>query len=107
MQVLRLKNLADKVTLLQATDRGTVPIVLSSRGKKKRKKKRSSMGMGMAENLAERLVKGQKTFSETLSDRFCDSQRKKKNGWLLDLPANLSKAGNAAAKAIRVYRVPG
>jgi hypothetical protein len=107
MQVYRLQNLAEKVTLLQATDRGVVPVVLSSRGKKKGKKKKSRMGLGMAENMAERMIEGQKAFAEELKDRFNASQKKKSDGWLLDLPANLAKAGYAAAKAVRVYRVPG
>ena len=40
MQLLRLPQLVEKVTLLRATENGCVPIVLFARDKKKRKKKR-------------------------------------------------------------------
>ena len=107
MQLLRLPQLVEKVTLLRATENGCVPIVLFARDKKKRKKKRAGMGAGMVQQVAERMIDAQKAFADTLADRNDCSQREKPDGWLTDLPSNLFKASCAAGKKVRLYRVPG
>jgi len=107
MQVVRLQNIVDKVILLQTNASGQVtPITLCEKDRKKKKKKGSSGPLRGLEMIAERMIDAQKAFADTYRDRFRSSQRKRSNGWLFDMGSNLMKAGNSAAKKVRVYRFP-
>jgi Family of unknown function (DUF6312) len=105
MQVVRLQKLVDRVTILQTSGSGVVtPVTLCVKDGKKRKKKRSSMPLRGMETIAERAVQAQKAFADTLSKRFESSQRKKSDGWLMDMGKNVFRAAQKAGKRIRVLR---
>jgi len=106
MQVVRLQNVVDKVTLLQKNPSGGVtPIILCEKSRKKKKKKTSGAMRG-PEVVAERIVDAQKAFADTLSKRFRSSQRKKTNGWLIDMGNNLFRATSDGGKKFRLARLP-
>jgi len=106
MQVVRLQQIVDRVTLLQTNAGGQVtPITLCVKNRKK-KKKRTSTPLRPLEMLAERLVGAQKAFADTFDKRFKSSRRKRSNGWLFDMGTNVVRAGSDAAKKLRVYRFP-
>ena len=107
MQVVRLQQLAKRVTLLQTNASGVVtPVTLYEKdSKKKKKKKKSSMPLRGMETIAEQMVEAQKAFADTLSKEFESSRRKKTDGWLMDMGKNVYKATQKAGKKIRVSRV--
>jgi len=106
MQVVRLQNVVDKVTLLQRNNTGGVTPIILSEKKRKKKKKKSSAGLQGPEMIAERIIDAQKAFADTLADRFRTSRRKKTNGWLMDMGNNLFRATSASGKKFRLTRFP-
>ena len=105
MQVVRLQQIVDRVTLLQTGPGGQVtPVTLCTKDRKK--KKRTSAPLRPLETLAERMINAQKAFADNFDKRFKSSRRRRTNGWLFDMGTNFARAGNEAAKKLRVYRFP-
>lgn len=79
------------------------PVTLH-KGKKKKRKKQSRW-LKPFEKAERRLLKGTSRGLETYRVRRERSNRKKKNGWLRDMPKNLRKAAKKAEKKIKIRKL--
>ncbi len=105
MQGLRLNNKVRSVTLLQSNTNGEVtPVVLHKRGGKKKKRK-TTVGLRVVEKVLEQLMDAQNKTTRSYRRRFKSSSRKKRDGWLVDMPANMVKGVRDGIRVIRMERV--
>jgi hypothetical protein len=104
VQGLRLSSKVRSVTLLQSNSNGEVTAVVLHKdgGKKKRK---TSGGLRVVEKVLLQLMDAQKETTDGYRRRFKSSSRKKRDGWLVDMPANMFKAVRDGARTIRLERI--
>jgi len=99
MDMPRLSKSVRRITVLQRDGTGaTTSIVLYKRG---RKKKKSSRLMKPVEKLARTVADASDAATGTYLRRHKKSNRKRKDGWVRDLPNNIVRATTKAAKEIR------
>ena len=104
MQGLRLRDSISSVTLLQQDADGKVtPIVLHENVKKKPRK--TTRGLAIVEKLLLEAMDTQKTVTDSYRRRFKDSSRDKRDGWMMDMPANVYKAVRDGVRGISLERV--
>ncbi|WP_318700463.1 hypothetical protein [Roseofilum sp. SID2] len=83
------------VVLQSEEDFGGTPTTLDGGyigGKKKKKKKKQSSALKPSEKAVFKLAKRYDEASKEYRDRHEKSNKKKKNGWIKDLPKNYNKA---------------
>lgn len=95
MRVLDLGRSVRKVTIIK--DDG---IVVLHRGKKRRKKKKSSRELDPMERATRRMSDANLAAAASYSRDHRKSNRKKKDGWLRDMPENMDRASRKAWKKL-------
>jgi hypothetical protein len=91
-----------KITVLQKDSRGQVePVVVFTR--RARRKKVTPIFKPL-ETAVRRLSDAQARTAESYLARHRRSNRKRKDGWMVDLPSNAIRAGRKGAKALRLNR---
>jgi hypothetical protein len=103
-----MEKLVSRVTVVQ---RGTdKPQVVTVYKKPSKKKKPDSIVTKPLERLARRLIKAEIAFGQSLLEQHDESKKRRKNGWLLEAPANISeaskKAYNEARKSVPFRLLP-
>ena len=94
-------DVKDAVVLVSDEDFGGEPQSLtgSSMGRKKKKKrKKQAAALKPTEKAVFKLAKRYDEASKVYKDRHSKSNKKKKNGWIKDLPKNYSKAASKLMK---------
>ena len=90
MQVLNLGRSVRKVSLVKLDGSG---VVVLHRGKKSRKKKKKqSWELKPFERASRRFSDANLAAAKSYSKRHRKSNRKKRDGWLRDMPGNMAKA---------------
>ena len=72
---------------------------------RRRKKKKQTKGLKPIERLVRTVVDANDAYIGTYAARHRRSNRKRKDGWLKDVAANVSKAGNKSRKELEVSRI--
>ena len=103
MDTPRLSRAIRRITVFDRDVTGSLrPVVLFDR---RRKKKKQTKGLRPAERLVRTVLDASDAYSSTAATRHRRSNRKRKDGWLKDLAANVSKAGNKARKELEPSRI--
>jgi len=98
MELPRLNKCVRKVVKLQRNDDGSLePIVVYKGGTKKRK---TSSALKPLERTIRKVADAQLRFAQSYLDKHKNSSRKRRDGWLKDLGANVATAGNKGRKAL-------
>jgi hypothetical protein len=69
------------------------------------KKKKGSLLLRKVDKHNMRLVKAQHAFLDSYTSRHDESNRKKKDGWLVDLVPNVVESGRTAGKKLKIRRL--
>lgn len=105
MEMARLTKSVRRVTLLQRDELGNYrPIVLFSRG---RKKKKSTAAVKPFEQMTRSFAKASDAATGTYLRRHKKSNRKRRDGWVGDAQTNLLRASTNALKQIKPARLVG
>ena len=91
------------VTVSEPTDNGSV-VVFRKNGKSKNKRSR---GTKQVEQGVRRLVDTNGTLMNTYVKKHKRSNRKKRDGWIKDIPINVFKAQKKGFKKIKPLKVLG
>ena len=103
MQGLRLSGKVVSVTLLQPDGEGeSTPVLLYESKSKKRK---TSRVLHVVEMVLEELMDAQKKTITSYQNRFKESSRAKRDGWLIDMPVNVFKAVRDGVRSISLEKV--
>ncbi len=103
MDTPRLSKSVRRITIFDRDSTGSLrPVVVFDR---RRKKKRQSKGLKPVERIARTVADANDKFAGTYASRHRRSNRKRKDGWLRDLPANLIKAGDKGLKEYEISRI--
>jgi hypothetical protein len=103
MDTPRLSRAIRRITVFDRDVTGSLrPVVLFDR---RRKKKKQTKGLRPAERMVRSVIDATDAYSSTLATRHRRSNRKRKDGWLKDIAANVSKAGNKARKELEPSRI--
>jgi hypothetical protein len=98
MDLPRLSKSIRRITVFERDAAGSLrPVVVFNR---RRSKKRQTKALKPLERLVRTLSDGSDSFAGSYARRHRKSNRKSRNGWLRDLPLNLSKA---ATKGLKEY----
>jgi hypothetical protein len=88
---------------LEKTESGELtPVVIYERPK--RKKRKATRIFRPADKALRRLAEAQQAFTASYLGRHDASSRRKRDGWLIDLPRNVMVAGRKGAKRLRLSR---
>ena len=93
---MRIQNLGKSVRRVSIVKSDGSGVITLHRGKKRRKK--SSKGLGIFEKAVRRMSKTNLAGAKEYDKRHRKSNRKKRDGWLRDLPKNLNKSSLKAWK---------
>jgi hypothetical protein len=105
MADLRLSKRVRTVIRLSPTSAGgVVPETLYERASH-RKSKKSSALLKPAQRLVKRLAEAQHATAVRYLERHKRSNETRRDGWLLDFPSNVARAGRAGQKALKVRRL--
>ena len=100
-------ELIRRITVLKRSDKATEATTVYREPRKRRK---SSALISPIERAARRLVRAQIVFGQEALRRHNQSNRRRRDGWLLDGPANLAESGrkafNEARKAVPFRLLP-
>jgi hypothetical protein len=69
----------------------------------KRKVKKELKGLGPIQKILRRTAKSERNFIDTYLERHDKSRKKKRSGWLRDMPINVIKAQRKAVKKLYSY----
>ncbi len=72
---------------------------------KKNKKKKGTAGLRFIEKLFRRNARANATMTTEYLDRHKRSNRKRRDGWLSDLPVNMFRARRKGSKRLRLARL--
>jgi hypothetical protein len=98
MEMPRLPKSVRRVVTIQRDEKGTlVPITVY---KSSSKKKKVSSALKPFEKMMRRMAKSQQRVADTYLSKHDKSTRKRKDGWLKDLVANVTTAGNKGRKTL-------
>src|SRR6185437_9643507 len=98
MDTPRLSTKIRRITVFDRDVTGSLrPVVLFDR---RRKKKKQTKGLKPIERLVRSVVDANDAFGSTYAQRHRRSNRKRRDGWLKDMAANISKAGNKGRKEL-------
>jgi len=99
MDMPRLSKSVRRITLLTRDAAGNwSPVVIFKRG---RKKKKSSALLRPVERVAQAAAKAADSATSTYLRRHKKANRKRRDGWVRDLPINLARAAGKGARKIR------
>ena len=103
MEALRLGKSVRRITVLErdAASGEFAPVVMF---KKKSKKRKTSRAMRPVEKVIRRLVDAQAQSADRYVTRHNKSNRKRRDGWVRDLNANVVRASRKGAKRLRMNR---
>lgn len=103
-----MSDLIERVTVLQR-DADVAQAVTLYRRDQKRSAKSSTVSRSL-EKATRRMIRAEIIFAEDLLRRHDESSRRRKDGWLLEAPANMVGAGrkayNEARKAVPFRLLP-
>jgi hypothetical protein len=95
MDIPRLGKSVRKVTVLQKGPSGQVQaVVVYKRGSKK--KRRGSTLLRPLQTIVQRVASAQQAAADSYISRHKNSNRKRTDGWIRDLPINVLRAGERA-----------
>ena len=98
MDLPRLGKQIKKITVFERDAAGSLrPVVVFNR---RRSKKKQTRALKPIERLVRTVSDGNDNFASAYAKRHRKSNRKNRNGWLRDLPLNLSRS---ATKGIKEY----
>ncbi len=102
MEALRLGKPVKSIIQLERDASGdVVPVILYRERKKKR---RGTRGIRSADSILRRMARAQRDALDTYLSRHDRSNQKRRDGWVRDLPLNLTRAGRSGAKQMRKVR---
>ena len=103
MEIPRVSKSVEKIVRLEKDKSGTVkPVVLYQKPRSKRKK--GSQGVRVIEKAIWRLANANRAYVDSYVGLHNNSNRRNKDGWLIDLGKNVAKASRRGKKALRVNR---
>ncbi|MEO5698726.1 MAG: hypothetical protein ABIQ60_16520 [Burkholderiaceae bacterium] len=103
MDTPRLSRAIRRITVFDRDVTGSLrPVVLFDR---RRKKKKQTKGLKPVERLIRTVADANDAYGSSYAARHRRSNRKRRDGWLKDIAANVSKAGNKARKELEVSRI--
>lgn len=103
MQIPRVSKSVQKIVQLEKDKSGGVkPVVLYQKPRGKRKK--GSPGVRVIEKAIWRLANANRAYVDSYVGLHNDSNRRNKDGWLIDLGKNVAKASRRGRKALRINR---
>lgn len=98
----RLAKSIRSIIVFAPTDDGSLERTVLYKAREKKKRKRSTL-LAPIEAAARRLMSANRTAAEAYLERHDVSARKRRDGWLVDLPNNVLRAGRKGMKKI----IPG
>jgi hypothetical protein len=105
MDMPRLSKSVKQITVLQRDAAGAVaPVVVF---KRRRGKKKSTKLFKPGERIARSLAEASDAYTGTYLRRHKKSNRKRRDGWIRDVPNNVAKASRKALKELRPAAVLG
>ena len=105
MDLPRLSKTVRRITVLQQDASGAItPVTVFTRG---RKKKKGSRLLRPGEAAVRMFAEVSDKATSTYLRRHKKSNRKRRDGWVRDTPANLVDAGQKALKEVRLTRMMG
>lgn len=103
MDLPRLSKRIKRITVFERDAAGSLrPVVVFNR---RRRKKKQARALKPAERLVRTMSNGSDSFASSYARRHRKSNRKNRNGWLRDLPLNLSRAATKGLKEYDVVRL--
>jgi hypothetical protein len=103
MDLPRLGKQIKKITVFERDATGSLrPVVVF---KRRRSKKKQTRALKPIERLVRTMSDGNDSFAGSYARRHRKSNRKNRNGWLRDLPLNLSRAGTKGMKEYDLVRL--
>jgi hypothetical protein len=103
MEPARMRKWVERVTLIQRSQSGETSASTLYR-KEWKKKKKQSRGVKDIGKGIRRVHNAVRTFEDEYLSRHDRSNRKKRDGWARDLPANMRKATRKGAKRVEISR---
>jgi hypothetical protein len=97
---LRLSKGVVRVTRIERDASGNTRAVTLYK-KKGKKRKKSSWGLRTPDKGVRRLARAQNTASSSYLDRH-EKSSKKKDGWAVDFPSNIARAGKKGSKKLKI-----
>ena len=93
-----------RISVLQRDPAGNiVPVVLYQRS---RSKKKGTRGFSIFERATRRVMKAQRSAADSYLSRHDQSNKKRRDGWLRDLPTNVVRAGENVRKELKLPLLP-
>lgn len=103
MDLPRLGKQIKKITVFERDAAGSLrPVVVFNR---RRSKKKQTRALKPVERFVRTMSDGNDSFASVYARRHRKSNRKNRNGWLRDLPLNLSRAATKGLKEYDVVRL--
>ena len=103
MDLPRLSKQIKRITVFDRDATGSLrPVVVFNR---RRSKKKQTKALRPVERLVRTMSDGNDSFAGAYARRHRKSNRKSRNGWLRDLPLNLSRAANKGLKEYDFVRL--
>ena len=103
MDLPRLSKQIKRITVFERDAAGSLrPVVVFNR---RRSKKKQTRALKPVERLVRTMSDGNDSFASNYARRHRKSNRKNRNGWLRDLPLNLSRAATKGLKEYDIVRL--
>lgn len=103
MDLPRLSKQVKRITVFERDAAGSLrPVVVFNR---RRGKKKQAKALKPIERLVRTMSDGNDSFARTYARRHRKSNRKRRNGWLRDLPLNMSRAASKGLKEYDLVRL--
>jgi hypothetical protein len=103
MDTPRLSTKIRRITVFDRDVTGSLrPVVLLDR---RRKKKKQTKGLKPIERLVRTVADANDAFGSTYARRHRRSNRKRRDGWLKDAMANVSKAADKGREEFEISRI--
>lgn len=103
MDMPRLSKSVRRVTILRTDGHGSVQA--ETLYKKRRKKKKGTRAFKPIERLARNLASANDRVASTYFRRYKKSNRKRRDGWIRDLPQNAMRSGSKGLKKLNPARL--
>jgi hypothetical protein len=102
MEPLHFGKSVKRVVALQSAPNGEVTAV--DLYERKSKKRKGTVGVRLIERAVRRMAEAQQAMAEAYVDRHDQSNRKRRDGWLFNLPMNLMRSERKMAR--KLFRLP-
>ncbi len=104
MDIANVSKSIRRISVLQRDPSGAVtPVVLYQRS---RSKKKGTRGFVVLERATRRIMKAQRSAADSYLSRHDQSNRKRRDGWIRDLPINVARAGEHVRKELKLPLMP-